>query len=113
MAIRCRATDGRKFDLDAKAGIRIACPDHSTVNLDRSFRDGKSEPHSTAVRVSRFFCPEEGIKDSLQELLGNTRSVIANGNSCGSLAQRELHVDCAVLGRMLNRISQNILHRPA
>ena len=110
IAVLKRSSGQRQLDLHPETGIGIARTNRTTVDVNRSFGDGQSQSYSSTLRIARLFCPEEGIEDSLQELLGNTRSVIANSNSYRSLAKREIHVDCAALRRMLNRIAQNILH---
>src|SRR5262245_14745698 len=99
-------------DLDSQAWLRVPGRDVTAMKLNRTSSDGQAQPNATALPAAISLDPKERIENGRQQLVRNTGSMIPHDNPASGIPRHERDLDRRALGRVTDRVSQNVLEGP-
>src|SRR5450755_3407148 len=82
------------------------------VYLNCSFGNGQATTKSTGFGITRLFDAEEWLENPGQHTVGYSGTVIADRDDGTGTIVAEITLDGALLRRIANRITQDVLNSP-
>lgn len=89
----------------------VAGGDGSAMDLDRAAGDGEAESGAPGRALACICYAREGLEESLEMVIGNAGTVVADRDHGFRPATIDRHFDCSALGGVANGVAEHIVER--